>query len=795
MEIVNDPGFVLGWMIGQIRTRELSAAMAVKATFRLRPGAPAEPAAEQEPLSADVHYDDDPEQSLRYEADLGLFKPRTDLLVAGTCHAPGGRPTSVCRAGFRVGRQEKTVAVIGDRVWRRKLFVTSMSEPAAFRSLSIRDENAFGGPGYEPNPVGKGYRGDVLPNVEDPRSLVRSPDDRPPPVGFGPIPRTARRRASKAGTYRRHWLEDRWPWLPDDFDWTYFNAAPEDQQVEGYLRGDEEIAFENLHPERPSYVSRLPGLRCRLFLDVKDGERSSFREVPLVIDTLWADPAAETLVLIWRGVTPVRSHKLTEIRAAYIAAEPLASGPLSIERYESLLPIRLAEEEEGEDGEGKEAPEAPGGDVPEEGAASEEEERREKEAEAAEREDGERELAELDGEFAQIEADAAKQLDAVKAELESAGLDPALVDAAPAALAPGELSAAYAAHLDLLGPAEAARLPPLEEIERMDRDLSSMDAEETAGEEPSEEREPEPWSRESSRAHHAAGGSFEGQELDGLDLSGLDFSGARFAGATMSGCRLRDCAFAGADFSGADLSRADLSGSDLTRACLKDADVSGARCDRAKLAGARLDLADLEGSTLVEADLTGAAAPYADFSGADLTSAVLVEACIDDADFSGAKLENADLRKTSASGIVLDGAKARGIRMEGACAPGLCASEGADLTGGRFGEIVAPRSVWEEVLLDDADFRGASLDHACFNGSSLLRADLSLGSLKHATFAEARLQEAHLSRVNLFRGSLEKADLTGADLRDSNLYEVELYQAIARDVKLAGANLKGTKLA
>ena len=41
----------------------------------------------------------------------------------------------------------------------------------------------------------------------------------------------------------------------------HFNAAPREQQVKDYLKGDEWLAMENLHPEHAVYRCRLPGLR------------------------------------------------------------------------------------------------------------------------------------------------------------------------------------------------------------------------------------------------------------------------------------------------------------------------------------------------------------------------------------------------------------------------------------------------------------------------------------------------------------------------------------------------------
>ena len=48
--------------------------------------------------------------------------------------------------------------------------------------------------------------------------------------------------------------------FPDGFDWTYFQAAPEDQRIE-HPRGDEWIVLEGLLPGLPSMRTQLPGVR------------------------------------------------------------------------------------------------------------------------------------------------------------------------------------------------------------------------------------------------------------------------------------------------------------------------------------------------------------------------------------------------------------------------------------------------------------------------------------------------------------------------------------------------------
>ncbi|HAQ24498.1 MAG TPA: hypothetical protein DCQ80_00760 [Pseudomonas sp.] len=59
------------------------------------------------------------------------------------------------------------------------------------------------------------------------------------PAGFGIRGRAWAPRLQTAGTYDRQWLDARWPLLPRDFDFAYWNGAPEDQQIDsphGFVR-------------------------------------------------------------------------------------------------------------------------------------------------------------------------------------------------------------------------------------------------------------------------------------------------------------------------------------------------------------------------------------------------------------------------------------------------------------------------------------------------------------------------------------------------------------------------------
>jgi hypothetical protein len=372
MRYVNLTPFPGAYIAGRLNFPGHSVTLLVKGTFDLCPGKAAEPSAEQPFPTGDEYYPDDDEQKggPRYENDFAYFKPRTDILLAGRCWSAGGKPVPACRVTFRVGPHARSLYVYGDRFWKGPSGLRAISAPVPFTSKELRYENSFGGPGYEYNPAGKGsaeitnQAGDrvwPLPNIEDPEHLIDSPESRPDPAGLGPLGRMWTLRASRMGSYGGDWKNTRWPWFPRDFDWSHFNAAPPGMQVEGYLRGDEPLFFENLHPKFPRYESRLPGLRVRVFLNrlvEADSGEMKFSEVPLRLDTLWADMDNEKLVLLWRGSAEVKNEEMEEIRHVFIMSEPVASEPASLQQCCELYLAALAKEEEGFAAE-PEKPEAP----------------------------------------------------------------------------------------------------------------------------------------------------------------------------------------------------------------------------------------------------------------------------------------------------------------------------------------------------------------------------------------------------------------------------------------------------
>ncbi|MGA1846953.1 DUF2169 domain-containing protein [Deferribacter abyssi] len=281
--------------------------------------------------------------------DMGFPKPRGEFLVVGKCYSPTKKPIPVSEVMVKVGNIEKKLYVFGNRFWEKKLGRTTISEPSSFVKMEISWKNAFGGQGFEKNPVGKGIIpvefGDgikliPLPNIEYPDQLIVSPSDRPEPACFGPVDMMWPQRAKKRGTYDDKWLRERWPYFPDDMDYEFFNMASEDQFLPDYFKGDEEIEIHNMHPEYPIINSRLPKIRVRAFVtkkkDIKgseDDENLIFEEVNLKIDTLWLFPEILRGVVIFRGLSEIQDEELDDVHRIFLAMEDPSKELEPIEKY------------------------------------------------------------------------------------------------------------------------------------------------------------------------------------------------------------------------------------------------------------------------------------------------------------------------------------------------------------------------------------------------------------------------------------------------------------------------------
>ena len=71
---------------------------------------PVQVRAEQSGVTGELFYDDDETQSVRYDTDFAITKPRGECFVVGSCHVPGGRESPVSGVAFKIGAVSKNVS-------------------------------------------------------------------------------------------------------------------------------------------------------------------------------------------------------------------------------------------------------------------------------------------------------------------------------------------------------------------------------------------------------------------------------------------------------------------------------------------------------------------------------------------------------------------------------------------------------------------------------------------------------------------------------------------------------------
>jgi len=783
----------------------------VKGAFCLKPGIKSTIIEDDDTAQpfGDTFFQGDDTASLAYASDFALFKHHADILLTGNCHVPDNNSRSGCRVTFGVGNWSKSLSVFGNRYW----VGGKPSEPQPFTQMGLNYENAFGGLQYEKNPVGKGV-GDVttaggqvlqpLPNIETEVQTISSPKQHVDPAGFGPLKAGWGDRPQLKGTFDEKWLKNNWPFFPDDFDWGYYNAAPRDQQVRGYLSGDESLFFENMNSEHPQYHAELPGLRPRLFIKYTEDGRKFFQEIPLNLDTLSIDMDSEKLFLVWRGLIVARKEFDQENTRIFLAEEEMESEHQATEYYHQRL------------GELDASADIPFKMEPEEAPIAEDE-------------------ADSDSDLTK---EMGKVISAIRKQMKEAGVPSNLVAMISVDMDFDAYTKAFLKHYKL-DPEEGQRL--LKETKQKQK-IQLKEALEEAGEDPAileeldkmDQEEEASWNEETLRARIESGEGFEEEELQavnmsGWNLSGLNFRGADLSRADLSNSTLNKTDFAGAILSGANLSgciaqkaifdnviaeQIDLSRSDMIGICAQSGLFAGARMVKAELGEANLTNADfsnavLAGANLISANLEGAIFDQADLSLARLNKVIatgtsFVEARLREADFTEALLKTASFveadmtlaifDRSDLTNATLETVNAEAVSMAGAILNGLRAGEGSNFQNSSFPGIQADGSGWVGADLRGVNYSGSQMDRADLSGANLTDANLSRVSLKGSNFTSATMVRCNVSQSNLFQSRLESADLTQTDFSHSNLYGSEVMKAVMEDTLFDGANIKMTKL-
>jgi len=738
----------------------------------------------------------EPDVALVKSSEQAPTKPKADVLLFGTAYAPGGAEAAGVRTLLRVSRSsgeaviEKEIDVVGDRVWMSD---GTRGDILPFTSMPMTWERAFGGPGDKLNPAGVGRRGDPLPNLERPDRPVESRDAKIEPTCYAAVNPAWKPRCDKLGSYGADYVEKYWPWMPGDFDWSHFNTAPDDQQVEGFLVGDETIEMRHLVEGHETFRTKLAGDRLRAFVLIRERDGSeTFREVELVIDTLTIMPDEKRVSVVWRGQTEARSLKLLEFEHLMLVREKLDDadrGPAFFrERLQNFM------------------------DHPYEAMLSPEALDETKAALAA-AEDAKKqaETAQAEAEAKRAEAD--KRIDEVLAEAKEKG-----VDIEDPRTKPKEVPAS---RYDMVNDSIAAIDRAIDAMETRDAEAFAETIAETRrkrdelqaqrGTLKAEFQRPTPAeleeaARSGTPMHNrdlsyvdASGASLAGLDLTGGFLLETVFRDAHLGGAVFTDAIVLQTSFAGANLAGADLARvaaaeSDFRGADLSGAQLEGTVFAESPVDGCRMSGAKVTSAVLQEANLAGCDLSGANGERAVFFGADLTGAVLDDASLTTTVFQNAVLEDASLFRADLRNSLLGGVRASRACLVAADLRKASFILDADLTDADLRLINGPEASFQGATLTDAWFGGAELTRSVFAESKLIGTEMVCVNAPMSDFADAFIHDADFTHSNLFRSIFDRSEMLRLHLEGASLFQSGFCESEIDTVWLADTNLKRTLL-
>jgi hypothetical protein len=360
----NTTGMAAGLTVFTDKDGRDHCVVVVKGTFLVDGDGRVVPAEIQEPLATcDEHHGDPGTTAIKYECEFAPFKPRADVIINGQAHAKNGDPVTETTVAVEIGSMRKEVRVVGDRHWESGVFGFRPTEPTPFVTMPLTFERAFGGSdnshpdpkhhgaelrnlvgvGFRKNPSVEAIEGSPLPNLEHPRHPMRGWGDMIPPVGFGVVGRGWQPRIKFAGTYDQEWLDERFPFLPKDFQQEYFLSAPVDQQFPHFL-GDEAVRCLNMTPGG-TFEFTVPRMDVPITFRFRD------RNVPGIpaLDTLIVEPDQRRFLAIWRASTPL-GRKLNALREVVVGTAPRAAvtvRPDGKRRFASLTELIAWNRERG----------------------------------------------------------------------------------------------------------------------------------------------------------------------------------------------------------------------------------------------------------------------------------------------------------------------------------------------------------------------------------------------------------------------------------------------------------------
>lgn len=326
MEVINNSGMVTGYTMGMDPKGRECLVVVVKGTFSMPKGKGEQPVLleEQLPIVASDTYTGEPGFSApEFESEYAPIKHRCDVTLVGNAYAPQGKKSDIVQVGFKVGSLSKVLNVLGDRHWDSSMGSFFVSKPIPFEKRSFSYDIAFGGVDrfhddqsthdpYALNPVGIGYHkvldtvhvlNTPAPSTEECNNPIRTPNENYMPMAMGPMGRGWSPRVQLGGTYDKRWLDDTFPFLPENFNELYYQSAPKDQQTD-FLQGGEEVVLLNVTEDGKRSFT-VPKVEMPVVFFKKKAERE---EKNAVLDTLIFEPEHDRFSCVWRANVQLKNN-------------------------------------------------------------------------------------------------------------------------------------------------------------------------------------------------------------------------------------------------------------------------------------------------------------------------------------------------------------------------------------------------------------------------------------------------------------------------------------------------------
>jgi len=714
--------------------------------------------------------------------DEGWPKLRGEYVVFGAAYPPSEGFEQPLSAMVSVGPLSKRLAVFGDRFFNA---TGGISTPLPFDRMPITPSTALGGEGFDGNPYGKGAQpvkdeqGSSkypLPNVELPDALMTSSTSRPGVAGFWPYYPDMPQRAQLLGKFDDHWTKTRWPHLPVDTDFTYFQTAPVDQRLaNGFWQGGETVTLNNMHPKFSLLQTQLPALRVRVFpvVAVSDSE-IELSEVQTRLETVYLMPDQLIGVALYRTVIQVSTPDAREIVGLCAGTEPLSAAPLPASDYVTKFKPTILQ--------------ALGSPV-----------RRPPPTLPDDLTEAQR-LKALMAQFSE-------QRQQLTAQMKAAGMTEAQV---LQSLRQNPQTRSFVNAIEQSVGGVDKFFDEIEVVASLALNMPDGDNTQQPGTGSAARMGRLEVVRLKSHGLNCRESSLLDADLSGLELSGMDFSGAMLSGATFVGATLRNtkfdrCVLVGANFTGADLSGASFSMASVGDATFDaamlnsvnavGADFSGGSLVDAVLEGADLSMANFSKANLKNTRLIAIVATKVDFTGASLVRASLAGAKLLEAVFSGADLSEADLSKSTCIKANFDVAKLHKAGFQGADLSSSSAGEGTAATQADFRDSSFDHASWVGANLAGANFDRITGEQADFSDCTFNQTSMRRAVAKGIRFDRAVIEESNLSLSNFMEGSFAGTRLTSVAMQSCNVYGVNFLDSEFKNVNLEGSYIDRTILA